>query len=193
MGFPLILAVDPGYAKCGWAIVDATTGRVRDLGLILTAKDPKVSIPTDRARRLVAVSKRLAALATEHDVTAIAAEEPLGFGASAAVAANQLPWGALVMLAVSRGYSLHGVGAKVWQRAVLGVETKKVDYAQVEAALSGYVDAQASESLRDVPEHLRNHALDAVGVGLLVAMREHEAARIIARKEQRRPEPTRPP
>lgn len=183
-----ILAIDPGYAKCGWAIVESRTARVRALGVILTAKDPKVTLATDRARRMVSVSKRLAELATAHGVEAIAAEEPLGFGASAAVAANQLPWGAIVMLAVQRGLWLYGVEAHAWQHAVLGTErinpqTSKrapVDYAKVERALTAYV-GDAAKSL-DVPPHLANHAMDAAGIGMLLALRPHEATRIVERR-----------
>ncbi len=177
-----ILGVDPGYAKCGWAIVDPTTARVRALGVILTAKDPKVSLATDRARRLTAVARRLAELATEHAVFAIAAEEPLGFGAAAAVAANQLPWGAIVMLATLRGYQLSGVSAKTWQRAVLDEDVKRVDYERVEKALATYITGQAIADFDDVAPHLKNHALDAVGVGMLAALRPHETERIVARR-----------
>lgn len=181
----MLLGVDPGYARCGWAVVDPRTARVVALGVILTAKDPKVSLATDRARRMAVVAKQLATIAAEHNVTAIAAEEPLGFGAAAAVAANQLPWGAIVMLAVQRDYQLHGVAAHAWQHAVLGTErinpeTGKrapVDYEQVERALLSYVDA-AQISL-DVPPHLKNHALDACGIALLVALRPHDATLIV--------------
>jgi Holliday junction resolvasome RuvABC endonuclease subunit len=173
-----ILAVDPGYAKCGWAIVEPVTGRVRALGVILTAKDPKVTLATDRTRRMGAVAAKLAELAAEHSVTVIAAEEPLGFGAAAAVAANQLPWGALVMLATMLDVSLYAVTAKTWQRAVLGIEVKNVDYAQVEKLLADYVAGQAAEQLAAIAPSHRNHALDGGGVGVVVALRPREATLI---------------
>lgn len=181
----MILGVDPGYAKCGWSIVDPKTGRVRALGVILTekiAKEQKLSLATDRARRMVIVCERLAEIAAAHDVTVIVAEEPLGFGASAAVAANQLPWGAIVMLATLRGYGLVGVAAKTWQRAVLGDDVKKVDYERIEKALASYITGQAIADFDEVAPHLRNHALDACGIGMLAALRPHMTTPIAARR-----------
>ena len=95
-----ILGVDPGYAKCGWSVVERRTARVVALGVIVTTQDKTLDLSTDRARRVGSVSADLAAIAKAHRVSTIAAEQALGHGAAAAVAANMLPWGALVMLAV---------------------------------------------------------------------------------------------
>jgi len=160
------------------------------LGVIQTAEDPSVSITTDRARRMSVVAAELARIATAHGVEAIIAEEPLGFGSGAAVAANQLPWGAVVMLAVSRGYQLHMVTARTWQYAVLGIEpidprtrkAAKVDYEQVKRALAAYL----GERDYGVPVHVRNHAYDAAGIGMLLALRPEQATRIIERNKKLR-------
>jgi Holliday junction resolvasome RuvABC endonuclease subunit len=48
----VILGVDPGYAKCGWSIVEPGTGRVRALGLIQTMKHANLHVSADRAKRV---------------------------------------------------------------------------------------------------------------------------------------------
>lgn len=179
----MILAVDPAYATCGWAMVDSRTAAVRALGVITTSKERGVPLAVDRARRSCVVAARLAELATSYAVFDLAAEDPLGFGAASAIAAQQLPWGALIMLAATRNYSLRGIGAKVWQRAVLGDDVKKVNYDQVETALACHVSAEAGDALQAltaIDKKLRNHALDAVGVGVTVAMRPGESTLIRA-------------
>ncbi len=177
-----ILSVDPGYAKCGWSVVEPDTGRVVALGVIVTTKDPRADLSTDRARRVATVSGELAVIAVAHDCTSIAAEQALGHGAAAAVAANMLPWGALVMLAVMRGAQLVEIRAKVWQHAVLGLEAGKVDYAKVEKELARYVGGQLAVELLAIKKADRTHALDACGIGMLAALRPHEATRIVARR-----------
>jgi Holliday junction resolvasome RuvABC endonuclease subunit len=180
----VILGVDPGYAKCGWAVVDRPHGRVLALGLIVTTQDKSVDKSTDRARRVADVCTWLHTFAVEYGCTTIAAEQALGHGAADAVAANQLPWGGVIAVALALGAELVEVKAKVWQHAVLGIETGKVDYEKVEADLGSYVDAQAADVLKRIKKADRNHALDAVGVGLLAALRPHLTATIVPRRSK---------
>lgn len=180
----MILGVDPGYAKCGWSIVEPKTGRVVALGLITTMKVHGLHVSADRAVRVSKVCDELAALATKYGVTTIAAEQPLGFGASAAIAANQLPWGALIMLARMLGLELYEVVAKVWQRAVLGLSDEdKVKYEKVEAALQEYVGKQLLEVLVGLDKKDRRHPYDATGAGMLVGLMPHRATRIVRAKD----------
>jgi Holliday junction resolvasome RuvABC endonuclease subunit len=180
----VILGVDPGYAKCGWSVVEPMSGRVRALGVIVTTQDPnvakkKVAQSTDRMRRIADVGAILHARAVQYGCTTIAAEQALQHGAAAAIAANLLPWGALTMLATIAGMELLEVTAKTWQHAVLGVEAGKVDYDELEAMLSGYVDCQVDGGLAAIKKALRTHAIDGVGVGMLAALRPHLATTIV--------------
>lgn len=179
----MILGVDPGYRRCGWAVVEDRTGRVRALGVICTEPDDSVDVSTDRARRLGIVSRELRAIAIAWGCTKVAAEQALGHGAAAAVAANQLPWGAVVMLCVALGLELYEVKAKTWQHAVLDIAKGKVDYDQVEAMLADYVGVQLAEALMAIIKEDRTHALDGTGVALLVALRPHLARLIIERSK----------
>lgn len=178
----MILGVDPGYAKCGWSIVEPRTGRVRALGVIFTEKVAGLDLSTDRARRVAVVSAELANLAAVHECTAIAAESPLGYGAAAAVAANMLPWGALILLATLRELNLVEVRAKTWQHAVQPGR-KKIDYPSLERSMRAHVGPQVGAQLMCIPDAQRNHALDACGIGMLYALRPEDASRVLRRKE----------
>lgn len=189
----MILGADPGFARCGWAVVEPRTGRVAGLGVILTEPDPHVikrakkgrpktghvEQSTDRARRVGRVGAELAVIARDYGVTSIAAEQALGHGAAAAVAANMLPWGALVQLAVMLGIALVEVKAKTWQHAVLGVDEGAVDYEVIEKMLARYAGKQAAELLGAIKKANRTHALDGMGVGMLAALRPAAAVTIV--------------
>lgn len=180
----MILGVDPGYANCGWSVVDPS-GRVIALGLITTTQDKTIGKATDKARRMSAVCAVLRDRAQQHRCTTIVAEEAQYHGAPDAVAANLLPWGGVVMLAMSLGAELLEAAPKIWQRAVLGIEpSEKVDYETVETKLAGYVDHQSARDLERIAKKKRNHALDAVGVGVLAAMRPHLTATIVAKRDE---------
>lgn len=182
----MILGVDPGYATCGWSVVDPRdphlAARVIALGVITTKQNKLLDLPTDRARRVAEVGVELADIAMRFRCTDVIAEEPLGHGAAAAVAANMLPWGTLIMLAIARGALLRMVRAKTWQHAVLGLEKGAVDYERVEAMLSDHVGVDLADTLAAIKKALRTHALDAVGIGLLAALRPHLTTVIVERR-----------
>jgi Holliday junction resolvasome RuvABC endonuclease subunit len=178
----MILGVDPGYANCGWSVVSPSSARVVALGVISTVKNPRLDIATDRLRRTSEVSAELRDIAHRFGVLELAAEEPLGHGAASAVAANMLPWGALIDLAGSRGALLRSVRAKTWQHAVLDMAKGAVDYDKVEALLAGFVGVDLAETLAAIKKALRTHALDGVGIGLLGALRPHMTTVIVERR-----------
>jgi Holliday junction resolvasome RuvABC endonuclease subunit len=163
----VILAVDPGYGKCGWAIVQPRTARVVDLGVWTSEKDPGLDKSTDRARRVHALSLVLVGLHRQHGCTVIAGEGALSHGTVHAVIPQAMVWGGLSMLAACSGSDLVEVLAKQWQHAILP-DADKITYAQVERALSRHI----GHRLAHVAESLHNHALDAVGVGLYTALRK---------------------
>ncbi len=165
----MILAVDPGIAFCGWAIVDPRTARVRDLGLWKSTPDKALDKSTDRARRIHTLSGVLSRLRGRYGCTTIAGEQALSHGTINAVMGQLLVWGALGMLAVESGAELVEVTAKDWQHAILPdvPPGKACDYALVEAALSRHV----GDRLEHVPAAKRTHVFDAVAVGLYTALR----------------------
>ena len=184
----MILGVDPGYAKCGWSIVEPGTARVVDLGLITTKKRAGLHPSADRAKRIDQVCDKLAELAHTHKVDTIAAEQALEFGNPTAIVANVMPWGAVVMLARMIKVALFEVQAKVWQCAVLGVDPKQKfkrgqRYALVEKALTKYVGKQLADALADLDKADRRHPLDSTGAAMLAALMPQLATRIIERKD----------
>jgi Holliday junction resolvasome RuvABC endonuclease subunit len=168
----VILGVDPGYASCGWAVITPRTGLPVAIGVIETEQNKRVEKSTDRARRVSEVGRELVAIARQHGCTRIAAEQALGHGAAAAVAANLLPWGVLVGIAVTLDIELYEVPAKIWQHAVLpGLGKGKVDYDELARHLLWFAHKHCSEALAAIAKPKRTHAIDGMGVGMFAALR----------------------
>ena len=175
----VILAVDPGLATCGYAVVYPRTGGVVELGTLTTKPTAGVHESTDRTRRLRTQVAQLDAIARRNGCTTIAAEAMSfgGPGRFAMAISLCLSWGGLVGLAHALDAELLEVPPKTWQHALLGTDgTGRVDYEHVFAALSSFVGKQG-DALAAIPEGQRNHALDAVGVGLFAAFRPTTAIR----------------
>lgn len=187
----MILAVDPGIATCGWAVVVPNSGEIVELGVVICPHDPDVDDTTDRARRLAEQSDALRRLSHRHRVTTIAAEAvSLGGPPKARLAMGMclcLSWGGLVALALELGAALLEIRPKQWQHAIQP-GAKRVDYDKLFASLVAYIlrapgHEHVAEQLRAIHEDDRNHALDACGIGMFCALRPHEATRIIKRKD----------
>lgn len=172
----MILAVDPGIASCGWAVVRPRTGRVVDLGVI-TSSPAKGTKSTDRARRITRIAYELTGVVCAHDCDVIAAEQMLFHGTINAVVSQLLPWGALLGLAAALDMDVLEVPAKVWQAAVLG---RVVPYDELADSLRTFVAAQAERKLVTIARSKRTHALDAVGVGLYAALSTPTRVRTVA-------------
>ncbi len=190
----MILAVDPGLATCGWAVVEPGTGRVLDLGAILSKPDANLTKQADRIVRLRHQADTLELVIAEHNCGAIAAEalsfNPFGQGQM--IASLCLSWGMLVGLSSSWSIPIVDVSPKQWQHAVLGeraaqvvihtnakgkhraVKRKpKVEYSEVFDALHVYVEGMSIsvvQKLLAITKGQRNHPLDAVGVGVYASL-----------------------
>jgi len=176
----VILAVDPGLATCGWAVVRPGTARVIALGVITTERDADIGKNTDRLQRTAHQASVLADLVEEHDVDVIAAEA-LSFPPKARVAGVSslcLSWGVLAGISRSCGTELIEVPPKQWQHAVMpGVE--RIDYAMLFVKLTRFAESQGAARLLAINKGDRSHALDAMGVGIYAALRS-EARRVEA-------------
>jgi Holliday junction resolvasome RuvABC endonuclease subunit len=164
----VILAIDPALATCGWAVV-SPLARVVAVGVIPTELDRSVSRSTDRARRIHRVSRELLDIAAEHRCTLVACESlsfPRGIDGAVAIA---LCWGAVAMLSAALECTLLEIEPKVWQRAVVPGAGRKVDYDQVERRLEAFLPSSAG--LDRLHPELRNHALDAMAIGVYAATR----------------------
>lgn len=179
----MILALDPGTRHLGWAVVAPRTGRVVELGVVEQERDAGIAKSTDRAARVHVQATLYRDLVRRHAVQAIAAEaasfNPRRFTMAAGLC---MSIGALTGVAAALDLALYELPPKRWQAAILGRDPKDrsaIDYQVVFRVLSEFVGAGvAAEQFRAITERLRNHALDAVGVGVFVALRPYEATRI---------------
>lgn len=181
----MILAVDPGLSKCGWAVVEPRTAAIAELGLIVSERDSTLDTSTDRARRIDRQAEILLELVRRHGCDRIAAEGvTLGGPVHVKLAMATglyLSWGVLTGIARCLGIGLYEVMPKVWQHAVQPGR-KKIHYDSLESAMQEHVGPQVGAQLLAIASSNRNHALDACGIGMLAALRPHEATRIIARR-----------
>ena len=183
----MILALDPGTASLGWAIVAPRTGHVLELGVVALKPDPDLAKSTDRAARVHVQGVLYRELRRRHQITAIAAEaatfNPRRFTMAVGLC---MSIGAHVGFAAAVGVALYELPPKLWQHAVLGRapgDRSKVDYDEVERRLIEFIgrDGRVAEQLAATPKGKRNHARDAVGVGVFTALRPEQATRIGAR------------
>lgn len=173
----MILAIDPGLANCGWAVLRRGTARVIDLGILESKPDKAIAKSTDRGRRTATLVLKLRGIVQQHQCTAIAAEAMLFHGMINAVTSLLLPWGAIVGLAVCEGIDLIEVEPKEWQHAVLG-SNAAVDYQRLSNMLAIYAGDQVGVRMRTIAESKHTHVLDAVGVGLYAALTKRNAVRV---------------
>lgn len=181
----MILAVDPGLAKCGWAVVAPGTGAIAELGVIASERDNVLAMSTDRARRADRQVEALLEIVRRHGCDRIAAEG-VTLGGSvhvklAMATGLYLSWGGLTGIARCLGLGLYEVMPKIWQHAVQPGR-KKIHYDSLFESMTKHVGPQVGAQLLCIAESQRNHALDACGIGMLAALRPHEATRIIARR-----------
>ena len=188
----VILAIDPGLGTFGWSVVDPAGARVIALGLRLSEPTASVDEHTDRARRIDAQADAVAELARRYQITEIALES-MSFGGApkarfAMAVSICLSWGAAAGVASSFGIDLSAVPPKRWERAVVPNAGKRVNYDQVESAVTAYVRRfqDPAVQLAQIAKGQRNHAIDSVGVGLFAALRPHQVE-VICRRRSRSP------
>jgi Holliday junction resolvasome RuvABC endonuclease subunit len=180
----VILGVDPGLCDLGLAVVEPRTGRVVELGQLHQERIARLDKSTCRATRARRQGELLGAVAQRHKCTAIAAEA-MSFAGNKfnMVLSVGLAWGVVTGVAAVLGLPLLELVPRVWQHAILGREpgdASAVDYDQVERRLIAYLgtDSPAAQQLAGIPAGRRNHARDAVGVGVFTALRPEQATRI---------------
>jgi hypothetical protein len=158
-----ILAIDPGLLHCGWAALDLD-GRVHELGVIVNPKVGKIK-STDRVNRAANLAHDLNELIRRTGAQRIAAEAMSWPRGVAPLVSLALCWGVLVALAQSLDRNLVEVSPKDWQG-----DWAFVDRIDLERQLSERARRLpgAAKMLDEIRPRWREHALDAVGVGLHV-------------------------
>lgn len=185
----MLLAIDPGLATLGYALVDQN-GAVHELGVLLSESEAKkLGKQADRQVRLEAQARDLDDIMRrwQRYLTGIVAEE-LSFNVKrhTQVVSLCLSWGGIVGLARKYDVEIRSVPPKTWQRAVApaAVKGKAIDYEIVFELLSKYVGEQCRIQLVAIRPAAQNHALDAVGVGVFAAMRPVEVSRETKRRRR---------
>lgn len=171
----MILAIDPGIATFGWAIVTPRTGAVEACGVLVQPVDDKLSKLDDRERRADEQAIKISGIIRGRGITQIAVEE-MSFapkGSAASKIGIGLSWGNVIMASRAFGIPRRKIPPKTWQRAIVPAapgekRNAAIDYERVYRELALYVDCD--RLLAGVPESKRNHALDACGVGVYAAL-----------------------
>jgi Holliday junction resolvasome RuvABC endonuclease subunit len=103
MGEPVVLGVDPGFARLGWAAVVPDGNHCLDAGVVSTIQDQeRLGLCEDNARRTRVIARTLRGLIDRFDVRLICAES-FQHGRHAKVTAKMaFVWGALVTVADER-------------------------------------------------------------------------------------------
>lgn len=174
----MILALDPGLATFGWAIVTPHTGRVVDCGVLISKPKPKLTKAADRVRRANDQALLLRGLARQRSMSMLVAET-MSFAPRSSAAAKigiGLSWGVVLGVAAMLEVEVRDVPPKTWQRAIVPsavgeADSSAIDYDRVFAAISGYLDSAGAFGLESLSEANRTHALDAVGIGVYAALR----------------------
>lgn len=178
----MILAVDPGLSKCGWAVVHPCTGRIAELGVIVENREGVYDVSTDRIQRADRQAVVLGELVARHGCTTVIGEAitlggPLHVKLAMAIGLH-LSWGVIATLARERGLRLFEVPPKVWQHATQPGR-KKIHYPSLEKAMAKHVGPQVGGQLACIAAGNRNHALDACAIGMLLALSPELATRIV--------------
>lgn len=180
----MLLSVDGGNRTLGWAVVEDRTGRVLELGDLFQEPIAGLDDTTDRATRARNQARLFVAISRRHRITGIAAEAvSLGGAPKARLAMAigiNLCWGELVMLAEVLDVPLYEVPPKIWQRAIVPDSARSIEYDEVERRLTDYISGPPVDQLLAIPKARRNHALDAVGVGVYTAMNLAGVTRVLA-------------
>lgn len=176
------LAIDPGMAACGWAVLEAPSDQHDGVlpiavGVITTPKMPGIDRSIADARRTSIVGGELARIFAAYGCTEIAAEAWLSYGSVHAAIPQLLCWGAVLQLAGDVGVTVRSVVAKDWQHAVAPAAkktSKKHRYKLVVKAMKGFL----AELLEHIEPSLQTHAIDAGGVGIYSILRPSSKRRI---------------
>ncbi len=180
-----VLGIDSGLATFGWALLDEDTLEPLNLGVIVTKPNGDLPVTLDRSLRLL----------TQTDVVIEAVRgcrtvviEQMSFppGGANAISAISLSYGAAVgvIAALNPRPRMLTISPQKWQRLVLETDAKKVDYETVYAAGCAFVQERAPKvyaSLLTIPAQHRNHAIDAMLLALVGAMRPDACFEVIAR------------
>lgn len=176
----MILAIDPGMATFGFAVVTPSTGVVVDCGA-LVQPPKKRAASTLTGQRIECVERQaelVCALITRYGVSRIAAEEQSHApkGTAHSKIGLGMSWGSLIGIAVARSIELARVPPKTWQRGVVGLEDGEdpraaIEYERVRIALRGYLDSVARTVVASLTKADETHVLDAIGIGVYAALR----------------------
>lgn len=157
----IVLGVDPGFAKCGYAIVDVQPYKevVEETGVITTVPSPKklhILSTDDNVRRLREISCALETQMTEAQVVCC---EAMSWPRNASsIAKIGMVWGVIVSLADSRSIPILQASPQDIKIALCGRKTATKDDV-ISAIDNRYPDMPPFR----MPKSSWEHQADAVG------------------------------
>jgi len=175
---PVVLGVDPGFAKLGLSVVRLLPKSEEVLALrsIHTQKDVgkrKVLAADDNVHRARELARHLIELADNHTICLIAAEAMSFVRNASASHKVGIAWGLIVMFAEQRGIPITSARPQEIKRVLCG--SQKASKEEVESALLIRYGNHI-ENLFEGPEGLREHAFDSLGA--VVASLDSEVVRM---------------
>jgi crossover junction endodeoxyribonuclease RuvC len=156
-----VIGIDPGLAKCGWAVIRKEKGvtSLRDAGVISTEPGPM----RDRIEYLVDTLK------LRQRGPFFVSMESMSYPRSAKAAA-MLSASIAVVLTSARlaGLSVTTITPRDLRRG-LGLAAR-TDKTAIEAAVRALIaPAEFKDCIESIPRTIRNHAVDAVGIAIVGA------------------------
>jgi Holliday junction resolvasome RuvABC endonuclease subunit len=168
-----VLAIDPGFAIAGWALVRLASKPKNDwvssVGLIRTSSDAKkrhVLQAEDNIRRTREVIAAIRKLRRANGVCAICIEAFSPVRSSGVAAKLGHVYGAIAAYTEFASLPLIAASPQQVKRAVLGKQSGSEE--EMEKALAKY----APTNMASLPKSMANHAWDAIGV--FIACRESD-------------------
>lgn len=174
----IVLGVDTGIATYGWARFDSVSRSFVGLGARELKRDHGRQKSDDDAARAATIADELLVLGDGCERVVI---EKMSFPPGGQV---PIALGFAVALTVARAKGLNAftVRPQVWQRAVLPLSGKRVDYVELERVIGKCVRSERDSAiaLDSLEPKLRNHALDACAIALMGAFRIDECTEVKA-------------
>lgn len=174
-----VLGIDPGFARCGVAIVELAplSERVRSVAVIETSPSSKkigVLATDDNFRRGRELAGRLTTIVESFKPAVIAAESMSFPRDSSSAAKVAMCWGVLCAIAYRYNLPLIQASPKQIKKVLCGVST--ASKSEVQSALIERYSSAFDRFTSDYPFTKREHGFDAVGA--VVACLDSEVIRM---------------
>lgn len=183
----IVLGIDTGLAKLGWALVDLRPDRAEllELGLVRTAKsDRKLNVraSSDRLRRSREQARALESIGLER-VSLVCIEGQSWPRSASSSALIGMSFGIVATLAELHGLPICEASPQEIKRTVTGsASSSKASVLEAISELEGF--GSLGSHLQPIPPSMREHPVDAIGA--VLACRRAEIVVALLKQELER-------